>query len=108
MPDGFTLTKWAEVQNPRVIRVNPKNGDVYVSQREPGTISLLRDTNNDGRADVQRVVFTRKQAHGIAIKGDEMFIMTIRELYKAPHQKRRNARQTDADRQRLSRRRTAP
>ena len=84
IPDGFTLTKFAEIQNPRVIRVNPKNGDVYVSQREPGTISLLRDTDGDGRADVQRVVFTRKQAHGIAIKGDEMFIMTIRELYKAP------------------------
>ena len=84
MPDGFQLTKFAELQNPRVIRVNPKNGDVYVSQREPGTISLLKDTNGDGRADVQRVVFTRKQAHGIAINGDEMFIMTIRELYRAP------------------------
>ena len=84
MLDGFQVTKWAEIQNPRVIRVNPKNGDVYVSQRDPGTISLLRDSNNDGRADVQRVVFTRKDAHGIAIKGDEMFIMTIRELYKAP------------------------
>ena len=84
MPDGFVLTRWAEIQNPRVIRVNPKNGDVYVSQRDPGTISLLRDSNGDGRADVQRVVFTRKNAHGIAIKGDEMFIMTIRELYKAP------------------------
>ena len=84
MPEGFALTKWAEIQNPRVIHVNPKNGDVYVSQREPGTISLLRDSNGDGRADVQRVVFTRKQAHGIAIKGDTMFIMTIRELYRAP------------------------
>ena len=84
MPAGFQITKWAEIQNPRVIRVNPKNGDVYVSQREPGTISLLRDSNGDGRADVQRVVFTRKQAHGIAIKGDTMWIMTIRELYKAP------------------------
>ena len=84
MPDGFTLTKWAELQNPRMIAVNPKNGDVYISQREPGTVSLLRDTNGDGRADVQKVVFTRKQAHGIAIKDGEMYVVTIRELYKAP------------------------
>ena len=84
VPAGFKITKWAELQNPRIVAVNPKNGDVYISQRDPGTISLLRDSNGDGRADVQKVVFTRKNAHGIAIKNGEMFIVAIRDLYKAP------------------------
>ena len=84
LPPGFTITKWAELQNPRMICVNPKNGDVYISQREPGTLALLKDTNGDGRADVQRVVATRKYMHGMAIRGNELFFITIRDLYKAP------------------------
>ncbi|BCM88550.1 hypothetical protein IAD21_00383 [Abditibacteriota bacterium] len=84
LPPGFTITKFAELQNPRMIAINPKNGDIYISQREPGTVTLLKDTNHDGRADVQKVVFTRKVAHGLAIKNNQLFIVTIRELYKAP------------------------
>ncbi len=84
LPPGFSITKFAELENPRMIAVNPKNGDIYISQRDPGTVTLLKDTNHDGRADVQKVVFTRKVAHGLAIKNNELFIVTIRELYRAP------------------------
>ncbi|RYX86751.1 YbhB/YbcL family Raf kinase inhibitor-like protein [bacterium] len=84
LPAGFTITKFAELQNPRMIAVNPKNGDIYISQRYEGTVTLLKDTNHDGRADVQKVIFTRKMAHGIAIKGDQMYVTTIRDLYRAP------------------------
>ena len=84
LPSGFTITKFAELQNPRIIAVNPKNGDIYISQRDLGTVTLLKDTNHDGRADSQKVVFTRKVAHGLAIKNNQLFIVTIRELYKAP------------------------
>lgn len=84
LPAGFTITKFAEIQNPRVLAVNPKNGDIYVSSRDEGTVRLLKDANHDGRADSQRVVFKRKDAHGLAIKGNELFIVTVRELYKAP------------------------
>jgi Raf kinase inhibitor-like YbhB/YbcL family protein len=82
-PAGFTVTKFAEMYNPRVIVTRP-NGDVYISQREAGTLVLLRDTNKDGRADVQKVIATRKWMHGIAIRGNTMFFMTIRDLYRAP------------------------
>ncbi len=87
LPPGFTITKWAELQNPRMICVNPRNGDVYISQREPGLLSVLKDTNGDGRADVQRVVATRKMMHGMAIRNNEMFFITIRDLYRAPIKK---------------------
>ena len=83
VPAGFTLSKFAEMYNPRVIRVH-SSGNVYVSQREPGTLVLLKDTNGDGRADVQKVIAKRKYMHGIAIRGNELFFMTIRDLYRAP------------------------
>jgi Raf kinase inhibitor-like YbhB/YbcL family protein len=83
MPAGFTITKFAEMYNPRMIVVAP-NGTIYISQRSTGTLVMLKDTNRDGRADVQKVVATRKFLHGMAIRNNTMFFMTIRELYRAP------------------------
>jgi glucose/arabinose dehydrogenase len=83
LPAGFTITKFAEMYNPRMIVVAP-NGTIYISQRESGTLVMLKDTNRDGRADVQKVVATRKFLHGMAIRDNTMFFMTIRELYRAP------------------------
>ena len=59
LPAGFKIAKFAELQNPRMIAV-ADDGTVYISQRDSGTLVMLRDTNNDGRADIQRVVATRK------------------------------------------------
>ncbi len=83
LPAGFTISKFAEMYNPRMILARP-NGDVYISQRAEGTMVLLKDLNKDGKADVQKVVATRKVMHGMAVRGNEMFFITIRDLYKAP------------------------
>src|SRR5690606_13894460 len=48
LPPGFTITKFAEMSNPRMIVVAP-NGTVYISQRASGTLVMLKDTNRDGR-----------------------------------------------------------
>jgi len=82
LPEGFQIRKWAELQNPRVILAAP-DGTVYVSQREPGQITMLKDTNGDGRVDVQKIVATRKQAHGLALRGNQLFFITIKEIYVA-------------------------
>jgi Raf kinase inhibitor-like YbhB/YbcL family protein len=86
LPAGFTITKFAEMQNPRMIVVHP-NGTIYISQRESGTMVMLKDLNKDGRADVQKVVAVRKMLHGMAIRGSYMYFITIRELYRAPIKK---------------------
>lgn len=83
MPDGFHFTRFARLNNPRIICVGP-NGTVYVSQREPGNVVMLRDTDRDGVADVQRIVFRRKHSHGLAVRGNELFVATATELYRAP------------------------
>ena len=82
MPAGFSIAKYAEIANPRMLAVAP-DGTVYVSQREPGTLTMLKDTNGDGAADVQKVVAEKKLLHGIALHDGKMYIITVRELFVA-------------------------
>lgn len=59
------------------------DGTVYVAQRDPGTLTMLKDTNADGVADVQKVVAEKKPLHGVAIHNGKMYIVTVKELYVA-------------------------
>jgi glucose/arabinose dehydrogenase len=46
-PTGFTVTAYAELQGPRMMVYAP-NGDLFVSSPTTNTITVLRDSNNDG------------------------------------------------------------
>lgn len=83
LPAGFQITKFAMLSNPRMIAVG-QDGTIYVSQREPGTVSMLRDTDKDGVADVQKVVAEKKDAHGLAIHKGRLYLATIKEVFAAP------------------------
>jgi Raf kinase inhibitor-like YbhB/YbcL family protein len=89
LPPGFQVTRFAEVENPRWLLVAP-DGAVYVSQRNPGYLTLLKDTDGDGVADVQKQVAKQANLHGIALRGNELYFVTINELFVA----RRNADST--------------
>jgi Raf kinase inhibitor-like YbhB/YbcL family protein len=80
VPAGFSVAKFAEITNPRILAVNT-DGTIYVSQRIPGTLTMLKDTNGDGVADVQKVVAEKKQLHGVAIDGGKLFFVTVKEIY---------------------------
>ena len=82
LPAGFQVSKFAEVENPRMILVAP-DGTVYVSQRDPGTLTMLKDTNGDGAADVQKIVAEKPKLHGMTMRDGKMYIVTVRELYAA-------------------------
>lgn len=82
LPEGFQVTKFAEIQNPRMLTVSD-DGTVYVSQREPGTMAMLRDTNNDGVADVQKTVAEKKMLHGLFIHKNKMYFTSVREVFVA-------------------------
>jgi len=83
VPAGFAVNKFAEgVGKPRIMAVTSA-GHVYVSDRASGTVTLLQDTNNDGKADRQQVVATVRQAHGLAVQGGKLYIMTVNELYSS-------------------------
>lgn len=83
VPTGFTITKFAEDLNkPRMMAVHT-DGTVYVTDRDKGTVTMLRDTNNDGKADQQKVVATKEEMHGIAIRDGKAYLMTVNEIYSA-------------------------
>src|SRR3954452_15229683 len=50
VPDGFTVSVYAELQAPRLMVYAP-NGDLFVSSPAANSITVLRDANNDGKID---------------------------------------------------------
>lgn len=91
LPAGFSIDVFArDLENPRMLLVMD-NGDIYVTEREAGRVTLLRDTDGDGRADVRRHVVMGlgkdlAGVHGLATDGSRLFMVTDRQLYAAPIQ----------------------
>lgn len=83
VPAGFKVEVFANnLGKPRMLLVMP-NGNVYVTNRQAGTVTLLKDANNDGKADMAKIVAQKDQMHGIAKKGNDLYLITVKELYKA-------------------------
>ena len=54
-PSGFSISVYAEdLQQPRMMLLAP-NGDLFVAQSRPGSVVVLRDTNNDGKPDTRSI-----------------------------------------------------
>jgi len=83
-PEGFTVEPFAQgLGNSRIIAVSDK-GYIYVSRREEGDVLLLKDENGDGKADGAPVkVAARAQAHGLAIKDNRLYLVTVKEVFVA-------------------------
>nr|MBA2589895.1 sorbosone dehydrogenase [Alphaproteobacteria bacterium] len=89
VPKGFAVSVLAEnLSSPRWMAVAP-NGDIFLAEpggdykaRAGGKITLLRDTNNDGKAD-QRFTFLPGAAgfvypHGLAFQGGYLYVGDVR------------------------------
>jgi len=83
-PDGFTVQPFAKgLGNARIIAVS-EQGYVYVSRREEGDVLLLKDVDGDGSADNAPIrVASRAQAHGLAIKDNKLYLVTVKEVFVA-------------------------
>lgn len=81
VPASFTVTKFADsLGKPRMLTVG-EAGAVYVTDRMAGTVTLLRDTNNDGRADQKQTVASIKDVHGLTIHAGKMYLVAIKDVY---------------------------
>jgi Raf kinase inhibitor-like YbhB/YbcL family protein len=81
-PAGFEIQRFAEgLNNPRILALGP-SGAIYVTQRKPGNVVMLRDTDSDGIADIQTIVLKLPDAHGIAIRGNEIFLTDVKRIYR--------------------------
>ena len=70
VPPGFHVNLFADgLDHPRRMAVAP-NGDVFLAQSSEGRITLLRDSDGDGRADLTRT-FARghRYPHGLVVHG---------------------------------------
>ena len=76
VPPGFQISVYAEgdLQQPRGLALAP-NGDVFVAESQPNRISVLRDSNNDGRID-ERFVFATglTRPFGMAFWRDYLYV----------------------------------
>jgi len=83
-PPGFSVTAFATgLKNARILAV-ALNGDVYLSRRDQGDVLLLRDANGDGKADGAPItVASRAGAHGLAIRDNKLYLVTVKELFVA-------------------------
>lgn len=82
--DGFKIAPFATgLKNIRIIAVS-EAGHIYVTRRDQGDILLLKDENGDGKADGDpKIVADRPGAHGIAIRGKQLYLLTVAELFVA-------------------------
>ena len=83
LPAGFKIDVFARgLINPRVLAISD-SGTLYATRREVGDVVMIKDTNNDGRADLVRTVASRPHMHGIAIDGSKVYLVTVHDIYVA-------------------------
>jgi glucose/arabinose dehydrogenase len=102
MPAGFSVSEYAvDLKKPRWMQL-AANGDVFVAESEAGQISVLRDTNNDGKAD-ERMVFATglSRPFGMAFWKDYLYVgntdAVVRFKYKAGQTKAEGTPEKIAD-----------
>ena len=90
--DGFTVTLFADkLSSPRWLYVLP-NGDVLAAEsmgepdRSPNKVTLLRDADHDGRAEVQTALVEGvRQPFGLLLRGDQLYVANTNALVRFPY-----------------------
>lgn len=86
VPAGFTASLFAEgLENPRWLAV-AKNGDVFLAESEPDKVTLLRDANGDGKAEMRKTFagdFDRP--HGLAFHDNALYVADVRAVWRIPY-----------------------
>lgn len=86
VPAGFRVETFAEgLDHPRWMALAP-NGDVFLAESNIGTITLLRDLDGDGRADLKRayaIGFNRP--HGLAFQPGALYVADSKAVWRLPY-----------------------
>lgn len=78
VPQGYRANLFAEgLDHARWLAVAP-SGEVFVAEPRAGKVTLLVDSDGDGRAD-RRSTFARGHAapHGLAVQGDSLYVADL-------------------------------
>lgn len=78
LPSGFHIAKFVEgLESPRVVVVS-ETGNIYVSSRDAGTITMV---DHNGK---QAKVLELENVHGLVIHSGVLYYVTIKQVYAAP------------------------
>ncbi|NBD32972.1 MAG: sorbosone dehydrogenase family protein [Cyanobacteria bacterium] len=91
VPEGFTVNVFADdLNNPRWLALTP-SGDVLVTETRDNRIRLLKDTDNNGVADVSQVFATADNGldipFGMAFSADHFFLGNHNAVRRYPYEK---------------------
>ncbi len=86
VPAGFEVNAFAEgLRQPRWMAI-AANGDVFVTERKSDRIIVLRDSDDDGVADVRSVYLSGlHQPHGLAFHGQYLYIAEVTQVRRVRH-----------------------
>jgi len=82
-PKGFTISVFASgLSDPRFMALAP-NGDVFVAEPGANKVTLLRDSNHDGKAD-GTFTFARglERPHGLAFHDGALYVGDLNAVWK--------------------------
>ncbi|MEN2979546.1 PQQ-dependent sugar dehydrogenase [Tistrella bauzanensis] len=87
LPDGFRATLFAgDLSHPRQLLVAP-NGDVLLAESRAGQITLLRDTDDDGRADIREtLVDGLSTPYGLGLREGALWVADTRGVWRYAYQ----------------------
>lgn len=86
LPAGFASNLFAEgLTHPRWLAVAP-NGDVFLAESNAGKITLLRDANGDGKAEMA-VTYAEgfMRPHGLAVHDGALYVGESRGVWRIPY-----------------------
>jgi Raf kinase inhibitor-like YbhB/YbcL family protein len=87
LPEGFKIEVFAEdLVDPRVLAV-ADDGTLYATRRSVGDVIMIKDADGDGKAEMVKTVAGRPNMHGIAIDGDNVYLVTVHDIYTGKIQK---------------------
>jgi glucose/arabinose dehydrogenase len=86
VPAGFKVNVFADrLDHARWMTVAP-NGDVLLAEPRDGKVTLLRDSDKDGRADtVTTFADGFDRPHGLAIHDGYLYVGDVREVWRVPY-----------------------
>jgi glucose/arabinose dehydrogenase len=85
LPSGFSVNAFAAgLGNPRWMTVAP-NGDVFLAEPDLGQVTLLRDADGDGRAEmILPFADGFRRPHGLAVRGDQLYVTDVDAVWRLP------------------------
>jgi glucose/arabinose dehydrogenase len=82
MPQGFSISVYAEVENARSMAISP-SGTIFVGNRNEDKVYAIKDTNGDFKADKKWVIASGlNMPNGVAFKDGNLFVAEVSRIHK--------------------------